>query len=76
MVNAAKKRKKNKHDISQIKEWEILQKDDATEWQMSMPLCEQKRSRGWFNWFFGTKSEIKESKSRAGIELNVSDQEN
>ena len=74
--NRRKKAQRPKTDVPQIQKWEILQKDDASEWQMPMPVREQKGGRGWFSWLFGTKTEIKETKGRPGrIELNVSDRD-
>ena len=83
--NATQEKKRRhvrkKADIPQIQKWEILQKDDFAQREVPMPVCEQKRSRGWLSWLFGTKKEtiqtiypIQEVQSRE-VGLNVSDRE-
>ena len=75
--NATQEKKRRhvrkKADIPQIQKWEILQKDDFAQREVPMPIREQKGSRGWFSWLFGTPKKAQEEGKPGRVELNVSD---
>ena len=66
------KKRRTEADISQEQEWTLLQEDDFAEREVPMPVCEQKRSRGWFEWLFGKEEKGRET---GRVELNLSEQE-